>query len=81
MKKKLKASTAVAVKQPRLSLKRQYNKALILNCVRKCSPISRTKIRALTRIRLASITELARLLSQEGYLCEAGVKASRRGRK
>jgi N-acetylglucosamine repressor len=64
-----------------ISLKKGYNRALILNSVRKYEPVSRTRIKEVTGIRLASITELVRELSGEGFLREVGVGASERGRK
>jgi N-acetylglucosamine repressor len=53
----------------------------VLNCVREHAPVSRTQIRERTRIRLASITELVRELSDEGLVREDGSAGTGRGRK
>ncbi|MBN2309390.1 MAG: ROK family protein [Candidatus Hydrogenedentes bacterium] len=63
------------------SLRRAYNKALILNCIRTCGPVSRTQIRTHTRLRMASITELVRELVEAGLVIEAGMNGAGRGRK
>lgn len=62
-------------------MKKGYNRALILNSVRKYEPVSRTRIKEVTGIRLASITALVKELSEEGFLREVGVGDSERGRK
>ncbi|MFA5864378.1 MAG: ROK family protein [Phycisphaerae bacterium] len=64
-----------------ISLKKGYNRSLILNSVRKYEPVSRTRIKEVSGIRLASITELVKELSEKGFLREVGVGDSERGRK
>ncbi len=63
------------------SLRTAYNRAVILNGIRKNGPISRTRIQELTRIRTATITELVRELERERLVREAGAEGSGRGRK
>ena len=60
-----------------------YNRAVILNCVRRCGDVSRTRIRELTGIRMASITELVKELVDDGLVAEKGTagNGSDRGRK
>ncbi|MBN1435459.1 MAG: ROK family protein [Sedimentisphaerales bacterium] len=59
-----------------------YHRAVVLNCVRQCRAVSRTKIAELTGIRLASITELVKGLCDEGLVGEIGqTDNGARGRK
>ncbi len=62
-------------------LRTEYNRAVVLNTIRKRGPVSRTQIRELTGIRLASITELVRELEAGGMVCQAGTQEAGRGRK
>jgi len=68
-------------KQQTLYLRKQYNRSVILNTVRCYSAVSRTRLREVTGIRLASITELVKDLTGEGFLVEAGTVGEDRGRK
>jgi len=67
--------------QQTLYLRKQYNRSVILNTVRCYSAVSRTRLREVTGIRLASITELVKDLTGEGFLVEAGTVGEDRGRK
>jgi glucokinase-like ROK family protein len=61
--------------------KKDYHSAILLNTVRKCAPVSRTKLCEMTGIRMASITELVRHLIEQKILFEAGTHGIERGRK
>ncbi len=63
------------------SLKKNYNRAILLSSLRKYAPVSRTRLKEVTGIRMASITELIKELTEEGFVREVGFNESQRGRK
>ena len=64
-----------------INLKRERDNAIILNLVRKFGPLSRSKIRSLTGIRLASVTEYVKGLIERGMIIETGRESSKSGRR
>jgi len=61
--------------------KTKEKESLVLSTIRENQPISRTKLKGLTGIRLATITDVVKRLKQDGLIIEQGREESLRGRK
>ncbi|MFA5866192.1 MAG: hypothetical protein WC975_16080 [Phycisphaerae bacterium] len=59
------------IKIERLSLKKNYNKSILLNSICEYVPISRTSLRGVTNIRMATITDIVKELSRDGFVRES----------
>jgi predicted NBD/HSP70 family sugar kinase len=59
----------------------RYYRAVVLAAIRRYKAISRIQLQKITKIRLASISDLVKDLIDEGLIEEAGVGESIRGRK
>jgi len=64
-----------------VSTKKERDKAVILEVVRRFGPASRVEIQKLTRLRPTTISDLVRDLLREGKLLEAGRSDNPTGRK
>ena len=59
----------------------RHHQAIILNLIRKRSPLSRTDIYKTTKIRITTVTDIVKELIEKGLVVEVGSAVSTGGRK